>query len=392
MTFRLTGIIDFMMELNNLSDPIWVAEPIALDQMVSRLKSQPSIAVDTESNSLFVYQEQVCLIQFSTPDVDYLVDPLVLKDLSSLGPIFADPAIEKIFHAAEYDLICLRRDFNFTFANLFDTMQAARILGREGVGLGSLLEAEFGILVDKRYQRANWGVRPLPPVQLAYARQDTHFLFALRERMETALLEAGRWELAKEDFVRLCRPVETNGNTNGNSDHENGWRVSGSKELTPQQMAILYELCSYRDDQARSANLPPFKILSNQALVEIAELEPRLLEELNNVENLHPRQIQRHGDQLLKAVVRGLAAEPVRRHHAPRPDDAILARLDALRIWRRNEGKAMGVESDIILPRDVMFTLAEGNPRTMNEICTMMSDLPYRAGQYGEKILHALHA
>ncbi|MEN6410057.1 MAG: HRDC domain-containing protein [Anaerolineaceae bacterium] len=375
------------MEPNQLSDPIWVATSAALEKMVFHLNAQPSIAVDTESNSLFAYQEQVCLIQFSTPDTDYLVDPLALKDLSILAPIFADAKIEKIFHAAEYDLICLRRDFHFTFANLFDTMQAARILGRDGVGLGSLLEAEFGLQLDKRYQRANWGIRPLPPAQLAYARLDTHYLFALRERMEAALVEAGRMELAKEDFLRLCRPVENN----NSGERENSWHISGSKELTPQQMAILHELCTYRDDQARSANLPPFKIMSNQALVEIAELEPRLMEELYNLQNLHPRQIQRHGAQLLKVVARGLEATPLRRRHTPRPDDAILARLEALRIWRRDTGKKLGVESDIILPRDAMFNLAEANPRSMDDIRAVMGDLPYRAEQFGDKILHALH-
>jgi ribonuclease D len=83
-----------------------------------------------------VYQEQVCLIQFSTGDTDYLVDPLALTDLTPLSPIFADPKIEKIFHAAEYDIICLKRDFGYKFANIFDTMVASRVLGKQAVGLG----------------------------------------------------------------------------------------------------------------------------------------------------------------------------------------------------------------------------------------------------------------
>jgi ribonuclease D len=132
--------------------------------------------------------------------------------------------------------------------------------------------------------------------------------------------------------------------------------------------------------------------MSNQALVEIAELEPRLMEELYNLQNLHSRQIQRHGAQLLKAVARGLEAAPVRRHHTPRPDDAIMARLEALRTWRRETGKKLGVESDIILPRDAMFSLAEANPHSMDDIRAVLGDLPYRAEQFGDKILHALHA
>ena len=107
------------------------------------LVTQSRVAVDTESNSLHAFREQVCLVQFSTTNADYLVDPLALRDLSLLAPIFSDPKIEKIFHAAEYDLICLRRDFHFTFANLFDTMQAARVLGYPAVGLDRLLGDKF---------------------------------------------------------------------------------------------------------------------------------------------------------------------------------------------------------------------------------------------------------
>ena len=122
---------------------------------MEELGREPLVAVDTESNSLHAYRERVCLIQFSIARADFLVDPLALKDLSSLAPIFEDERIEKIFHAAEYDLICLNRDFGFTFTNLFDTSVAARILGREAIGLGSMLEAEFGVRQNKRHQRAN---------------------------------------------------------------------------------------------------------------------------------------------------------------------------------------------------------------------------------------------
>jgi ribonuclease D len=139
------------------------------------------VAVDTESNSLFAYREQVCLVQFSTTQADFLVDPLALADLTPLAPLFADPKIEKVFHAAEYDLLCLKRDFGFSFANLFDTMLAGRILGRKEIGLGAMLEAFYGVQADKRHQRANWGQRPLPAPLLEYATLDTHYLIPLRD-------------------------------------------------------------------------------------------------------------------------------------------------------------------------------------------------------------------
>src|SRR5215211_9298960 len=105
-----------------LLPPIWVDRQTSFEKMVADLSAHSRVAVDTESNSLHAYREQVCLIQFSTPQKDYVIDPLALDDLSSLAPVFSNPKIEKIFHAAEYDLICLRRDFSFQISHLFDTM------------------------------------------------------------------------------------------------------------------------------------------------------------------------------------------------------------------------------------------------------------------------------
>src|SRR4030043_821960 len=173
--------------------------PGGLKRVADILAAQPILAVDTESNSLFAYHEQVCLIQFSTPEADYLLDPLGFGDLPSLAPIFADENIQKTFHAAEYDLLCMKRDYGFEFNNLFDTMLAARIVGRKEVGLGSILESEFNIQADKRHQRANWGQRPLPGYLLDYARQDTHFLIPLQEILKRQLESKGLLPLAQED-------------------------------------------------------------------------------------------------------------------------------------------------------------------------------------------------
>ena len=132
------------MQAERLPPPVWIATPADLQKLADDLECWTRIAVDTESNSLHAFREQLCLIQFSTPQTDYLVDPLALNDLSPLAPIFANPEIEKIFHAAEYDLICLKRDFDITVTNLFDTMQAARILGYKQVGLDSSPDRKTG--------------------------------------------------------------------------------------------------------------------------------------------------------------------------------------------------------------------------------------------------------
>lgn len=365
----------------------WVARPADLLSLVDELQQHPVIGVDTESNSLFAYREQVCLVQFSTADKDYLLDPLALPDLSPLAPIFANPNIEKVFHAAEYDLICMKRDFGLEFRNLFDTMQAARILGRSVLGLGAMLEAEFGLQVDKRYQRANWTRRPITPAMMNYARMDTRYLIPLADILRKQLREQGRLELAKEDFQRLSQVAAGTHENNGTSF----WRISGSQDLSPRQAAVLQELCSYRDARARATNQPPFRILSNQTLLELAQRMPRKRGELNDVTGLSQKMIDRHAAGLLSAVERGIVGPPAYRPVNQRPSDDLLWRLEQLRNWRKTTAREMGVESDVVLPRDVLEAVAERDPRTVEELAEVMGSLPWRVERFGKEIVRLLN-
>lgn len=374
--------------MNNkpLPKPVMITRRQALSKMANRLGNEPILAVDTESNSLYAYQERVCLIQFSTPQEDFLVDPLALDDLSPLEPLFADPQIEKIFHAAEYDLITLKRDFKFDFENLFDTMVAARILGWQEIGLGSILRAEFDVELNKRYQRANWGRRPIPPEMMDYARLDTHYLIPLRYRMKSELKSIGRWPLAEEDFARLRH---VNGR-DPNAMPEPCWRVRGAYDLTPQQAAVLLKLCYYRTEVAKKINRPVFKVIGDKNLLTIAEACPRTESELQAISALSQKQYQRHARGLLKAVKEGMAAEPVHPPRSPRPDDDFLARVDALRSWRKNTGKEMQVKSDVILPRDVMNMIAARDPGDELELANIMAEVPWRLERFGDQIMAEL--
>ena len=374
------------MNTSNAASSQPITQANALEKLARNLLDQPILGVDTESNSLYAFHERVCLIQFSTSEADYLVDPLALRDLSPLAAIFASPSIKKIFHASEYDLICLKRDFNFSFANLFDTMVAARMLGRKEVGLGSLLESEFGIHVDKRHQRANWGIRPLSEDLLTYATQDTHYLIPLHERFRSELAAKGLLELAEEVFLRACRVILPN----SNGELRAWWRVAGSHELTPQQAAVLQELNDYRVRTAESMDRPLFKVIGDKTLSAIAMHCPSTLQELQGLPGMTPKQIQRHGRALLQAVGRGLKATPLHPPRTTRPDEHYQARLDALREWRKEKGQQAGVDSDVILPRDLMATLASRNPLDMETLAQVLSEFPQRMEKYGAEILAML--
>ena len=174
--------------------------------MLEALVGEPALALDTESDSLYRYFYKVCLVQVSTISTDYLVDPLRLPDISGLNDLLADPSIEKVFHAAENDVVVLKRNFGFSFAHLFDTMVAARILGLPRVSLAALLEENFAVKLDKRAQLTDWGRRPLTGEQLSYARLDTHYLMPLRDLLADELRARRRWREASEAFRGAARP------------------------------------------------------------------------------------------------------------------------------------------------------------------------------------------
>jgi len=369
------------MTADTFPPPVWVDHYNKLTSMVEDLTSQARVAVDTESNSLHAYREQVCLIQFSTPKKDYIVDPLALDDLSLLAPLFADPKTEKIFHAAEYDLICLKRDFDFEFKNIFDTMQAARILGYQYVGLDNILADKFSVKVDKRHQKANWGARPLTHAQLDYARMDTHYLIPLRDLLETELHEKERWGYALDDFSLACHVSEPKEKLNGSS-----WkRFSSRKDVSPRELTILSELTMCRDSIAERMNRPSFKVMPDNILLDIAKNIPEKDVDLAGI-GLSQKQIRLWGDQILAATKRGIHAPLVHREQVERPKDAVLKRLDKLKTWRKKVAEGMKVESDIILPKSYLYLLAEHPPQDVDALRAAMSESPFRFSQYGEQI------
>lgn len=370
---------------NVLPPPIWVNTKQLLQKLVDDLVTQSRVAVDTESNSLHAFREQVCLVQITSTNADYLIDPLELRDLKLLAPIFSNPKIEKVFHAAEYDLICLRRDFGFSFANLFDTMHAARVLGYPAVGLDRLLGDKFKIQMDKRHQKANWAARPLTKEQIHYARLDTHYLFNLRDALEQELHEKNRWEFARDDFVRACLADEIKQKSNGES-----WeRFSGRKDLSLRELTVMAHLCKWRDKEAEKLNRPLYKVIMDDTLITLSKTQSQQKVDLSAA-GLSEKQIHLWGDAILAAIRAGVAAPLVERKQVEVRNDAFLRRLEKLKVWRKNLGLEMGVESDVILPKPYLSALAETPPESADELAEMMKASPSRVEKYGVQILKVL--
>ncbi len=371
--------------MTTLPPVIWIDDPAALAQAAQGWAQESRLAIDTESNGLHAYQERICLIQVSTPSEDYLIDPLSIPDLAPLGALLRDESIEKVFHAAEYDLICLQRDFGYQVNNLFDTMLAARILGYPRLGLGNLLDEKFRIHLNKRYQKANWARRPLPPEMIDYARMDTRYLFPLRDRLEAELRERDRWQLAQEDFRLACRVTVP-------PRQPPSWqKVAKRQRLDGRQAARLQALLDWREEEARRRDRPPFKIIGNQQLLALALEPPRNSADWRR-SGLSPRQLSRYRAALRAVLQQAETAPPPQRRPWQAEDPAFLARLEALSAWRKEEGLRRQAPSDVILPRSLMQRIARQEPRNAEDLRALLAETPWRFEHFGAEILRVLQS
>ncbi len=369
-----------------LRPPIFIDQQADLEAHIKQLRAELILAVDTEANSLFAYQEQVCLIQISSTKEDYIIDPLSVKDLSPLGELFKDPAIEKVFHASEYDLIILYEDFQFTFQNLFDTMLAAQILGKEKLGLDALLGEFVNLKVNKKYQRSNWGKRPLTDDMLRYAQVDTHYLIGIRNKLASELEEKDLSDIAREDFTRSCHAY---------LNHKENklapcWRINGARKLSPQNAAVLSSLCQYREEFARKINKPVFKVIGAKTLLKLAEFPPASTTQLLKMDLPGKRNLQRHAAGLIQAIQSGLSSRPIYPPKKVKFDDSYLARENSLRNWRKYAAREMGVNSAVVLPRELLYRVISENPQTMTALRDVLKDVPWRLERFGEDILSVI--
>jgi ribonuclease D len=359
-----------------------------LVRLVETLSNEPLLAIDTESNSLYAYQERVCLIQLSTRTADYIIDPLVIDDLTPLAPLLAAEHIEKVFHAAEYDILCMKRDFGFTFANIFDTMVAARICGYKAVGLGSLLEGLANVDVDKSHQRDDWGKRPLSKESLHYAQIDTHYLPLLRDKFCEQLRTMNRLAEARETFAEIC---ELPAAVPREFDADGYWRIAQPNYLKPRQLLVLRELYHLRERIAQKRDVPPFRVMSNTVLLALALAAPASMNGLKAIRGFSGRQAKRYGTRILRAIKQGkLNREYLTPPRPDTPDPAITERYAALHAWRKERALRRGVESDVIISKQTLWDLALKAPSTTGELQEIRGIGEWRLTYYGHEILDVL--
>jgi ribonuclease D len=360
--------------------------------MMERLRPARRMAIDIEADSLYHYFEKVCLIQISTDHDTYILDPLVIRKVGELGPLMSDPSVEKVFHAASYDVHCLRRDYGFAFVNIFDTHVAAQLLGYEFLGLGALMEALLGVYHSKHRQRDDWSHRPLASEQLQYAAMDTHHLLRLRDALETELRQKKRLSWAQEEFetaAAMERPEKE-------FDTEGFRRIKGNRDLSLQEQAILRSLYLLRDKIARKLDVPPFKVLNNSVLIDLVRKQPGSARDLFNRPGVSYRVARKFGTEILRTIVEGPQQdpsflEPPVRNNWKAPSRAAKLRLEALRLWRQAKAKELGLHVGVVFPANLLENLAVLPPADLQDLSKISGMRQWRVREFGVEVLRLIN-
>ena len=368
-----------------------------LEALVRDLMKQKVVAFDTEADSFYHYFDKTCLVQVATKKRICLIDPLALGGLAALaplGPVMASPEIRKIFHAAEYDLFVLKRDCGFEFQNLFDTMICAQLLGYPAIGLAALIERHFDIKLPKDEQRSDWSARPLRQSQLTYAAADVIHLIELTSILEKELKKAKRLEWAQEDFVSLTAREWPE----REFDKLGYLRIKGARALDPKSLSVLRELYLVRDKRAQEIDRPPFKVLGNRALLEIAERKPGSDKALGKIKGVSDLILRRFGREILAAVERG-----ARKNHGPIPkklngsgpsaadmDKPTEKRVAQLKKWRTKKAKELALDPGVLCPNATLENIAWAQPKAGDDLLGVAGVKGWFARNFGGEVVQAL--
>jgi ribonuclease D len=379
---------------------VMIVDVPGLEALARHLSTLPAFGIDTESDSSYAYQEKVCLIQVSDLERDYIIDPLLVKDLSALGKVLADPDVVKVLHGGDYDVVSLDRDFGFRIRGLFDTLIAAQLLGMERIGLADLIGRHFGIDIDKAFQRHNWSLRPLLDEHVEYARGDTHYLLALREILVRELLRVDRLRHHREE----CRFLERR-KWHGRGGDPFAWMdLKGANDLDEPGRKALRELWRYREEEARRMDRPVYKVIPDDVLVELATVRPRTERELDSVVNPKSTMRRRHGRALLSRIGDGLADDgplperpekkepkerlPWRIRLRGRAADRVFADL---KNWRNEVlGRDPSLSSFSVASNGTLRQIAQMRPRTLDELERVPEVRRWQVRDFGEEILARL--
>jgi ribonuclease D len=361
-----------------------------LAQLVSKLENETVIGVDVEADSMYHFKEKVCLIQMATANINVVIDPLVIKDLSALKPVFKRKDIQKIFHGADYDVRSLYRDFKININNLFDTELACRFLGFSETGLEAVLKKKFAITLDKKFQRKDWSRRPLAGEMIAYAAEDARYLLPLAQELTAELKDKRRLSWVHEECEIL-----SNVRPNTNDTQPLYVNFKGAGKLDQRSLAILEALLQCRRKIARHKDRPLFRIIGSRCLLNLAATKPTDLKQLEKTRTLSPKQIDMFGRQVLAAINSAIKTLPqdlpvYPRRKTPRVPAAAAGRVNSLKKWRDRQAKKLAMDPSLILTKSLISTLSVQWPLKLSDLSRIKEIKKWQIREFGRDILVAL--
>lgn len=332
-----------------------------LKDVVTALDQAPWVAIDSESNSMFVYREQVCLLQLNAGGAMFVIDPLALgvtsketiagpsQALALLRPGLARTDRPLWVHGGEYDAAVLRRDFGFVLGGLFDTQQAASLLGEAKTGYGSLVEQVCGVVLSKKYATYDWATRPILPAALDYAVDDVVYLPRVAEVMREAVQKAGI-----EDEVNVANAVVADSVWTTTFDETRMWRIKEVDDLDDNGLRAILKLYIWRNDAARDLDQPAGRLVNDEVLKWLARHRPKSMDDLRQAK-LKTALVQSHGQALLDALASAQHDPVPRRPTSVRPPPAVQAREERLKGWRKQEAERRQQQEGRTIPLQLVL-------------------------------------
>lgn len=343
---------------------LWVNSRDGLQEVTRGFRRASRVAVDLEADSLYRYKERICLLQLCSNQTVVLVDALALEDLEPLRPILEDPHTEKIFHGADYDLRLLKAEAGIHPRGIFDTMVAAQCLGVDRLGLSDLLETRLGVRLQKGFQKADWGKRPLPDSMVLYAVEDTCHLLALRETLAKELEAVGRMDWASARFLALeaIEPLHR--------QSPSAFRIPGARNLDDRGRAVLQSLLEWREKEAQRKDVPVFKVVGNDTLLLLARQRPTDPSSLAGTSGITSNMMRSWGHGLLEAIREGTVRRPMAwpepRRSKPNPPGSKI-RFLALKEIRDRKAAQESVTPGVLCPNSSLRALAKAEAHELEE-------------------------
>ena len=380
--------------MNGVTGPSYrlISTPAELEQFVDRISREKILAVDLEADSMFHYQEKVCLLQMAGNGENVVIDPLQVNDLSPLAPIFNDKEICKVFHGSDYDVRSLYRDFSIEISNLFDTQLASMFMGERETSLGAVVCNRFGIQLDKRYQKKDWSQRPLPDGMIEYAASDVFHLIPLARLLMDELAAKDRLDWVKEECTCLSavRPAE-------NDNEPLFLRFRGAGRLPRRNLAALEGLLQYRRDLAAKKDRPLFKVFSNTALLKIATEMTDTPQAMEAARCLSVKQIRIYGKSMATIVKKAnaLATEDLPtypRKRRPSVSPKVPERVKAIKSWRDELADDLGIDPTLLFNKMLMTTIAVNTPSDIQGLRRVEGIRNWQVEAFGKDVLKVIAA